>query len=138
MVNPRQAKYQVEGYETVEVAEEPVNVDSSERSLSLKPDRSTFAQGPETPSKTEGSEQESLLQLLKDDEARALEEQRQIPKNAEMKASRDALDDAIAEITALKDLVSRSDIRLTMLKIILAHGFRRRRRRWLRSWRNSG
>ena len=110
LTDPRQAEYQVEGYETVEVAEEPANVDSSERSLSLKPDRSTFAQEPETPSKTEGSEQESLLQLLKDDEARALEEQRQISRNAETKASRDALDDAIAEITALKDLVSPSEI----------------------------
>ena len=109
VANPRQPQYQVEGYGTAEVAEEPVNVDSSEKSLSLKPDRSTFAQEPETPSKTE-SEQESLLQRLKDDEARALEEQRQVSKNAQTKATRDALDDAIAEITALKDLVSPCEI----------------------------
>ena len=66
----------------MEVAEEPVDVDSSERSLSLKPDKSAFAQEPQTPSRTEGSEQEFLHQALKNDEARALEEQRQISRNA--------------------------------------------------------
>ncbi|KAL8794500.1 MAG: hypothetical protein Q9195_002973 [Heterodermia aff. obscurata] len=105
VANPRQPQYQVEGYKTVEIAEEPVNVDSSERSLSLKPDKSAFALEAETPSRTEGSEQqESLRQALKDDEARALEEQCQISRNAEMKETRNALDDAIAEVTTLKDL----------------------------------
>ena len=109
--NPRQSRYQVEGYETVKAAEEPVNVDSSEKSLSLKPDKSAFAQEPQTPSRTDGSEQESLLrQALEDDQARALEEQRQISENAQTKATRDALDDAIAEVTALKDLVSSTEI----------------------------
>ena len=110
LVNPRQPQYQVEGYNTVKVAEESVNVDSSERSLSLKPDKSAFAQEPQTPSRRDGSEQESLRQALKDAEARALEEQRQMSRNAQMKTTRDALDDAIAEVTALKDLVSPSEM----------------------------
>lgn len=106
VANPHQPQYQVEGYKTVEVAEEPVNVDSSERSLSLKPDKSAFAQEPQTSSRTEESEQEFLHQALKNDEARALEEQRQISRNTQTKGTRDALDDAIAEVTTLKDLVS--------------------------------
>lgn len=105
VLNPRQPQYYVDGYKEAQVVDEPITVSSSDRSLSLKPDRRAFARGPQTPSRTE-SEHESLRQALEDSKARAEEEQRQVLQVAQSKGSRDALDDAIAEAMVVKDLVS--------------------------------
>lgn len=100
MLNPKQPQYQVDGYKQAQITDEPVTLSSSDRSLLLKPDRSAFARGPQTPSRTE-SEHESLRQALKDAETRAHEEQRQRAKQAQSEGTHDALDDAIAEATNL-------------------------------------
>lgn len=105
VLNPQQPQYYVDGYNGAQVVNEPISVSSSDRSLSLKPDKSAFARGPQTPSRTE-SEHESLRQALEESKARAEEEQRQIVKIAQSKENRDALDDAIAEAMIVKDLVS--------------------------------
>ena len=122
LVNPDQSQYHVSGHkEAVKTdnghkeshnAEEPTNVSSSERSLVLKSDPRFPARGPQTPSRTDGSEQESLRQHLREAEARAQENQRQIDQQALNKRTKDALDDAIAEVITIKDLVSPPSLRL--------------------------
>ena len=105
VLNPQQPQYYVDGYKEAQAVHELVTVSSSDASLSLKPDKSAFAGGPQTESRTE-SEQESLRQALEESKARAEEEQRQIVKIARSSENRDALDDAIAEAMIVKDLVS--------------------------------
>ena len=105
LINPDQPQYHVDGYKAAQVSSEPATVSSSDKSLVLKPDKGVLGRGPQTPSRAE-SEQSSLRQHLKEAEARAFEEkQQQIAKQAESKRCHDALDDAIAQIMTLKDLV---------------------------------
>jgi len=107
VVPPEQPQYRVEGHQ---VAPKTVNlapISSSEASLQLKPDRSVHAQQPQTPSRTDGSEQASLRQHLREAETRATEQQRQAAKQAELKGHvRDALDEAIEEAKTVRNLVS--------------------------------
>lgn len=107
VVPPEQAQYRVEGQPLASTAINLVPISSSEASLQLKPDKSAHAQQPQTPSRTDGSEQESLRQHLRETEARATEQQRQVAKQAELKGHvRDALDEAIEEAKTVRDLVS--------------------------------
>ena len=157
LANPHQPQYFVKGHKEALAFDELATVSSSEKSLILKPDNSTFARGtyslapnyrfhyflrvashvlqvtakkrilnilrlnvyprvenltprlsigPQTPSRTDASEQDSLHQHLREAEARALKEQRQIAQQAQSKNTHDALDDAIAEVALVKDLVS--------------------------------
>lgn len=121
LVNPYQPQYHVIGHkETLKIDDghqeshkthEPATVSSSGRSLELKSDHRFPARGPQTPSRTDGSEQESLRQHLREVEARAQENQRQIDQQALKKRINDDLDDAIAEVTTVKGLVSLSPLR---------------------------
>ena len=121
LVNPDQPQYHVKGQkEALKIdngpkesrnTDEPATVSSSNRSLVLKPDQRFPARGPQTPFRTDGSEQESLRQHLLEAEARAQENQRQIDQQALNKRTSDALDDAIAEVITVKNLVSPSSLR---------------------------
>ena len=107
IVPPEQLQYRVDGHPPATAAVGIASVCSSDKSLQLKPDRSVHAQQPQTPSRTDGSEQESLRQHLREAEARATEQQRQIAKRAELQGhTRDALDEAIEQAQFVKDLVS--------------------------------
>lgn len=107
VVPPEQPQYCIEGHQLASTNINLAPMSSSEASLKLKPDRSAHAQQPQTPSLTEGSEQESLCQHLREAEARATEQQRQAAKQAELKGHvRDALDEAIEEAKTVRDLVS--------------------------------
>ena len=125
LVSPDQRQYHVRGHKEAKEAlklghghkesyspEEPITVASSDRSLVLKSDPRFPARGPQTPSRTDGSEQESLRQHLREAEARAQEDQRRIDQQASNKRTSDALDDAIAEVITIKDLVSPSSLPL--------------------------
>lgn len=104
---PHQPQYYVDGYPPVTAAAGLTSVSSSDKSLQLKPDKDVRAQQPQMPSRTDGSEQESLRQHLREAEARALERQHQIANQAETRGpTRDALDEAIEQARAVKDLVS--------------------------------
>ena len=101
--------YYVEGYKETNAKEEPVAriASSSDASLQVKPDKHAVARVPHTPSRTDGSdERESLGQAEQLAEIRAQEEQRIRDQNA--RPTSDALDDAIAEVSKAKDLVSTS------------------------------
>lgn len=107
VVPPEQPQYRVEGHQLASKTVNLVPMSSSEASLQLKPDKSAHAQQPQTPSRTDGSEQESLRQHLREAEARAIEQQRQTKKQAELKGHvRDALDEAIEEAKTVRELVS--------------------------------
>ena len=107
LVNPDQPQYRVEGHLLARETTEPAATSSSDVSLQLKPDRSEYARQPQTPSRTDGSEQESLRQSLREAEARALERERQIAERNKGKVkTRNALDAAIEELKTVKDLVS--------------------------------
>jgi hypothetical protein len=111
VVPPEQPQYRIEGHQLASTNINLAPISSSEASLQLKPDRSAHAQQPQTPSRTEGSEQESLRQHLREAEARATEQQRQAAKQAELKGHvRDALDDAIEEAKTVRDLVSKHSL----------------------------
>ena len=122
LVNPDQRQYHVRGHKEAlktgnghkesHSTEDPTTVASSDRSLVLKSDPRFPARGPQTPSRTDGSEQESLRQHLREAEARAQKDQRRIDQQASNKRTSDALDDAIAEVITIKDLVSPSSLRL--------------------------
>ena len=121
LVNPDQPQYHVKGHKEAlkfdnghkesHNTDEPTTVSSSDRSLVLKSDQRFPARGPQTPSRTDGSEQESLRQHLREAEARAQENQRKINQQTLNKRTNDALDDAIAELTTVKNLVSLSSLR---------------------------
>ena len=109
VVPPDQPQYRVAGHQPALATIDSAPISSTDASLQLKPDKSEHARQPQTPSRTDGSEQESLRQHLKEAEARATEQERQIAKRAELKGiTRDALDEAIEEARTVKDLVSRS------------------------------
>lgn len=106
VVPPEQPQYRIEGHQPAPTNIKLAPMSSSDASLQLKPDRSTHAQQPQTQSRTDGSEHESLRQHLREAEARATEQQRQAAKQAELKGHvRDALDEAIEEAKTVRDLV---------------------------------
>ena len=107
LVNPDQPQYRVEGHVPNQTVAEPAPVSSSDVSLQLKPEKNESARQPQTPSRTDGSEQESLRLFLREAEARALENERQIAeRNKAQSKPRDALDAVIDEFRTVKDLVS--------------------------------
>ena len=106
VLNPNQRQYQVEGHQQTLTTDRPnTSASSAASSLPLKPDKVV----PQTPSRTEGSGPNSMLREM---EAGALERDR--AHGAAMTESirligrpRDALDEAVDEAMATKDLVSR-------------------------------
>ena len=116
LVNPDQPQYRVEGHLVAREKTEPAPASSSDLSLQLKPDKSGYSRQPQTPSRTDGSEQESLRVFLREAEARALEKERQIAERTKGKGkARDALDTAIEELRAIKDLVSLVTVRENLM-----------------------
>ncbi len=116
VVPPEQPQYRIEGHPLASTTVDLVPMSSSEASLQLKPDRSAHAQQPQTPSRTDGSERESLRQHLREAEARATEQQHQAAKQAELKGHvRDALDQAIVEAKTVRDLVSNRSFAITII-----------------------
>lgn len=106
LLNPHQTLYRLAGQQVAnKAAQAPSSTDSSLVSLPLKPDK--LKGPPQTPSRTEGSDQSSAnrhLELLAKQYAnkRAEEASRVIKRGA----PKDALDDAIREAKEVEGLVS--------------------------------
>lgn len=112
MINPRQTHYQVDGYHEALAAERIASTaPSSSTSLAIKPAKVGLVQVPQTPSRTEGSDQGSATHLEVLVTITASKE----PIEAEIAAAvtggpinklKDDLDEAIEEARLVKDLVS--------------------------------
>jgi hypothetical protein len=106
LLNPHQTLYRLAGQkENTEVAQTLMSAGSSVGSLPLKPDK--LKGPPQSPSRTEGSDQSSAnrqLELLaKQYAAKRAEEATYVAKQD---APKDALDDAIREAKEVEGLVS--------------------------------
>ena len=109
IVPPDQLQYRVDGHQRASAAVGLASVASSDKSLQIKPDKHGYAQQPQTPSRTDGSEQASLRQHLEEAAARAAKQEHQRATQTELKShTRDALDEAIEQELAFGDLVIRS------------------------------
>lgn len=106
LVHPDQLQYRIEGQTPLSSGYKRTS-SSTGASLQLKPDRNEYAPQPPTPSRTDGSEQESLRHYVKDIDARVVEdnEPSNTPK-ASQSNPHDPLDSAIEEVRGVKDLVS--------------------------------
>ena len=121
IVPPDQLQYRVDGHQRASVAVGLASVSSSDKSLQIKPDKYGYARQPQTPSRTDGSEQASLRQHLEEAKARAAKQEHQRVKQTELKGNtRDALDEAIEQEQAVGDLVIKFSARLGELETLTA------------------
>lgn len=106
LVNPKQPHYQLRGYENGPIDQQtPTTAVSSDTSLKLKPDKNEIAQMQQTPARTEETAPASSLQSCEC--LKPNKETEKVPESAanSLENSRDALDEAIEDARAVKDLV---------------------------------
>ena len=114
MINPRQTHYQIDGYHEALAAERIASVaPSSNTPLAVKPVRSELVRAPQTPSRTEGSEQGSATQELLEAQVTIIANREPIKAHTSEAATggsnsgpKDALDEAMEEARLVRDLVN--------------------------------
>ena len=105
VVNPNQILYHVKGHQqAIRSAQSSSSLTSPEMSLSLKPSRRELVQQAQTPSKTEGSEQGSLGPIPASNEPHVTSHITEATYTRPDECEQDALDEAIDEARAVKDL----------------------------------
>ena len=105
IVNPNQVLYHVKGHQqAIRSAQPSVSVTLPEMSLSLKPSRRELVQQAQTLSRTEGSEQGSLGPIPASNEPHVTSHIAEATYTKLDECEQDALDEAIDEARAVKDL----------------------------------